>query len=254
VRGAAGRLLALAPPTSLAGRRLRRIGQLLALPEDTMLVEAMCFSEVAAEGRARLLAPELRGKFAGHVPQAVRCSLEATRGRHPVERMIDLELNAFLPDHNLNYIDKMAMQAGVEVRVPLVDPRLLAFAQRLPVSDRIGLFHTKRILRRSQKGRIPDSVLARPKQGFGVPMRAWLRGPARGMMEELTGERAIASRGLFDARAAGELRRRFLDGRIDAAMTLFPMMALELWCRALESWRPAEPPLAQAGAAHQVSR
>ena len=241
LRSAAGRVLAFAPPGSLAGRRARRLGQLLALPEDAMLVEAMCFSEVDAAGRSRLLAPELRARLAGHVPQAIRESLDATRGRHPVARMIDLELNAFLPDHNLNYTDKMAMRAGVEVRVPLADPKLVAFAQRLSVADRIDLRTTKRILRDSQRGRIPDSVLARPKQGFGVPMRAWLAGPARGLMEELTGERAVAARGLFDARAAADLRRGFLAGRIDAAMSLFPMMAVELWCRALAAWRPAEP-------------
>jgi asparagine synthase (glutamine-hydrolysing) len=143
----------------------------------------------------------------------------------------------------------MAMRAGVEVRVPLADPKLVAFAQRLSVPDRIGFRTTKRILRNSQRGRIPDSVLTRAKQGFGVPTRAWLAGPARGLMEELTGERVVAARGLFDARAADELRRGFLAGRIDAAMTLFPMMAVELWCRALAAWQPADtsvPPMAAA--------
>ena len=102
------------------------------------------------------------------MPDALTRSIAVTGRLHPVERMIDLELSAFLPDHNLNYTDKMAMQAGVEVRVPLVDPRLVEFAARLPLNDRITLGTTKRILRRSQKGRLPKSVLHRPKQGFGV--------------------------------------------------------------------------------------
>ena len=51
-----------------------------------------------------------------------------------MERFLDLELNGFMPDHNLNYTDKMAMKVGVEVRVPLVDPELVASAMQLPLS------------------------------------------------------------------------------------------------------------------------
>ena len=227
-------LLSRLPPSGLVSRRLRRIGQLLALPENEMLVEAMSFSEVGSKRRAALLAS------APHVPDALTRSIAVTGRLHPVERMIDLELSAFLPDHNLNYTDKMAMQAGVEVRVPLVDPRLVEFAARLPLNDRITLGTTKRILRRSQKGRLPESVLHRPKQGFGVPMRAWLAGPARPLMEELTGKSVVAARGLFNPAATSALRAEFLAGRIDAAFTLFPMMAIELWCRALGEFRPAD--------------
>jgi len=226
-------LLKFLPPSSLLGRRLRRIGQLMALLEDEMLIEAMSFSEVDAARRAKLLAA------AAHVPDALTDSLAATRGCHPVERMIDLELAAFLPDHNLNYTDKMAMRAGVEVRVPLIDPKLVSFAQRLPLADRISLGATKRILRASQKGRLPDSVLRRPKQGFGVPMRAWLAGPARPLLEELTSEHVLAARGLFVPSEAAALRTAFLAGTVDAAFTLFPMMAIELWCRALDEFPAA---------------
>jgi asparagine synthase (glutamine-hydrolysing) len=223
-------------PGSIRGRRLRRMGDLFAMGEEAMLAEAMSFSAVAGARRRSLLAPGLQGHMpADGIPTAFAESFSATEGLHPVERLLDLELNGFMPDHNLNYTDKMAMQEGVEIRVPLCDPRLVDFAMQLPLSDRIDFRTTKKILRDSQRGRIPDAVLNRAKQGFGVPVRSWLAGPAGPLMEELTSRDVIEARGLFDAGAVAQLREDFLATRIDAAMTLFPLMAIELWCRALDA-------------------
>ena len=235
-RAAAGALARLFPAGGLLGRRLRRTGELLAMDEETMLTEAMSFSAIAGRDRLALLSPEMREGLGGaNGPAPFAESFAATVGLHPVERALDLELNGFMPDHNLNYTDKMAMQAGVEVRVPLCDPKLVDFAMQLPIADKIDPWRTKKILRASQENRLPRSVLGRPKQGFGVPMRGWLRGVARPLMEELTSESVVAARGLFDAAAVSALRGAFLSSTVDAALTLFPLMAIEVWCRALDA-------------------
>ena len=235
-RAATGALARLLPAGSLVGRRLRRTGELLAMDEETMLTEAMSFSAITGQHRLALLSPEMRNTMGGTTgPLAFAASFEATKGLHPVERALDLELNGFMPDHNLNYTDKMAMQTGVEVRVPLCDPKLVEFAMQLPIADKIDLWKTKKILRASQANRIPQSVLRRPKQGFGVPMRGWLRGAARPLMEEMTSETVVSARGLFDAKAVTALRDAFLSSEVDAALTLFPLMAIEVWCRALDA-------------------
>ncbi|MHA1108990.1 MAG: asparagine synthase (glutamine-hydrolyzing) [Alphaproteobacteria bacterium] len=235
-RAATGALARLFPAGSLMGRRLRRTGELLAMDEETMLTEAMSFSAIAGEHRLALLSPWVREALGDATcPAPFAESFAATKALHPVERALDLELNGFMPDHNLNYTDKMAMQAGVEVRVPLCDPKLVDFAAHLPIADKIDPWRTKKILRASQEDRLPRSVLRRPKQGFGVPMRGWLRGAARPLMEELTSESVVASRGLFDAAAVTELRQAFLSSGADAALTLFPLMAIEVWCRALDA-------------------
>lgn len=235
-RGTLGTLARLARPGTVAGRRLARLGALLAMDEETMLAEAMSFSAVTGAARLALLAPDRRADLPPDgIPAPIAESLARSGPLHPVERLIDLELNFFLPDHELNCADKMAMREGVEIRVPLCDPRLVAFAQRLPLDARIDRRRTKKILRESQRGRLPDDVLRRPKQGFGMPMRGWLRGPARPLLAELTAKPVIAARGLFDADAAARLRGDFLAGRADTAMTLFALMAIELWCRALDA-------------------
>ena len=232
-RAVAGAVARLFPADSLVGRRSRRLGELLAMDEPAMLAESMSFSSVAGESRLALLAPDIRDR-ASAIPAPFLASFVETRGLHPVERLLDLEVSGFMPDHNLAYTDRMAMRVGVEVRVPLCDPRLVGFAASVPLGQKIDLHDTKKILRESQAGRLPEGVLRRPKQGFGVPMRGWLRGPARPLMEELTSESTVAGRGLFDAGAVRRLRVAFLDDGLDAAMTLFPLMAIELWCRALD--------------------
>ncbi|MEE2996100.1 MAG: hypothetical protein VX700_03060, partial [Pseudomonadota bacterium] len=63
----------------------------------------------------------------------------------------------------------------------------------------------------------------------------WLNGPARDLMEDLTSPPTVAARGLFDAAAVTALKADFRSNRVDAAFTLFPMMAIELWCRALDN-------------------
>jgi asparagine synthase (glutamine-hydrolysing) len=235
-RALAAWLLDRAGGAGIGGRRRRRVAALLRLAEDDMLAEAMSFSAVMGTGRRALLAAGPRAEIpADGIPAPIWASLEATRGMHPVERLLDLELNGFLPDLNLNYTDKMAMLEGVEIRVPLIDCRMVDFAAGLPLDAKIDLRRTKKILRQSQRGRLPDSVLTRPKQGFGVPIRGWLRGPARPLLEDLTSTATVAARGLFDPDAVGLLRADFLARRIDAAQTLFPIMAVELWCRALDA-------------------
>src|SRR5690606_8320906 len=123
----AATLARLLPAGSLFGRRSRRMARLLAMDEETMLAESMSFSVVEGAGRRALLSPDMRAALGSAlIPLPFAESLAATRGLHPVERLLDLDAGGFLPDHNLAYTDRMAMREGVEVRVPLCDPRLAA--------------------------------------------------------------------------------------------------------------------------------
>lgn len=223
-------------PETLRGRRLRRAGQLLGLPESDMIVEAMSFSALLRNDCAALLSPKIRASLrAEEQLSGLEVLAAKSREQSPVVRQLHLELNSFVPDHNLNYVDKMSMRAGVEVRVPFLDPRLVTYAARLPLSRKINLRETKRILRQSQRDRLPPEILTRGKQGFGVPIRSWLTQTAKPLLEELTSRDVLAARGLFDPQPIGELKKRFYDNQIDCAQTLFSVMAIELWCRKLDA-------------------
>ena len=145
--------------------------------------------------------------------------------------MLYLETKHFLADHNLNYTDRMGMAAGVEVRVPLLDPDLVAFAARLPLDLKQRGRTGKWIFKRAMEPLLPRDVIYRPKTGFGAPLRHWLRHPLRPLVEELLSPTALRRRGLFDPDAVAELVRRDRQGGIDAAYPILALICIELWCR-----------------------
>jgi asparagine synthase (glutamine-hydrolysing) len=87
---------------------------------------------------------------------------------------LEHEFGLRMPELLLMRIDKMTMASSVEARAPYLDPQLIEFAARLPLSLHWMDGDGKRILKRAFDGIVPDSVLARPKQGFGAPVWRWL--------------------------------------------------------------------------------
>lgn len=157
--------------------------------------------------------------------------LDRTRGRPLVDRMLDLELYGFLPDHNLNYTDKAAMAYGVEVRVPLLDKRLVEFAAHVPWSLKTTLWEAKWILKAAVAERLPRSVMRRAKTGFGGPVRSWITGPMRQMVGDVVGSRSFRERGLFDLSEVQRLIDDTAAGRRDGAYLILAIILVELWLR-----------------------
>jgi asparagine synthase (glutamine-hydrolysing) len=149
----------------------------------------------------------------------------------PLNRMLFLETRHFLADHNLNYTDKVGMAVGVEVRVPLLDLELVEFAARIPPGLKQRGAVGKHIFKRAMEPLLPHDVIYRPKTGFGAPLRRWLDGELRGMVEDTLSPAALSARGLFDPAAVAALVRRDRAGQVDGAYTIFALMCLELWCR-----------------------
>lgn len=149
----------------------------------------------------------------------------------PLNQMLYLECKHFLADHNLNYTDKMGMAAGVEVRVPLLDLDLVRLAGSLPIDmkqrGRVG----KWIFKKAMEPYLPHDVIYRPKTGFGVPLRRWLQGVLRPLVDDVLSDKSVRSRGVFDPAAVRQLVRADRAGQVDASYTIFGMACLELWCR-----------------------
>jgi asparagine synthase (glutamine-hydrolysing) len=151
----------------------------------------------------------------------------------PLNRMLFLESKFFLPDHNLNYTDKMSMAVGVEVRVPLLDPDLVSLAARLPIKYKQNGREGKWIFKKAMENYLPHEVIYRPKTGFGAPLRSWLHSEQKlkPLMMDVLSTEAITKRGIFDARSVAELIEKDAKGSLDASYTIFSMMCIELWCR-----------------------
>ena len=149
----------------------------------------------------------------------------------PLNRMLYLDGRFFLADHNLNYADKIPMAAGVEVRVPLLDPDLVALAARLPLSQKQRGGTGKWVLRKAMEPYLPHAVLHREKAGFGAPLRHWLRNDLRPLVDDVLSESSLSRRGLFDPVRVRRLIEADRAQRTDAAYTLFAVMCIEMWMR-----------------------
>lgn len=148
-----------------------------------------------------------------------------------LEKMLYLEKCYFLTDHNLNYTDKLSMACGVEVRVPFLDPRLLELASRLPVGLKQRYGHGKWILKKMAEKYLPKSIIYRPKTGFGVPLRHWLKNDLKCLVDEVLSEESILRRGIFKPQAIHHLIQEDRADKQDYAYVIFTLLCFEIWCR-----------------------
>jgi asparagine synthase (glutamine-hydrolysing) len=101
----------------------------------------------------------------------------------------------------------------------------------MPVDLKLRGLKRKYILKRAAETLLPRDVVWRKKAGFGAPIRSWLRGPLRPLVEDLLSEETIKRRGLFRPEEVGRIISANLSGREDYNLQVFQLMTLELWQR-----------------------
>ncbi len=217
-------------PTSQLSRRFSKAFRYADLSGDERIDSY--FHWISPAVIAPVFSAAIRAELEEEESNLVRDALASLPDSVPsLNRMLYLEGRFFLADHNLNYVDKVSMAAGVEVRVPLLDPELVSLAARLPLRfkqrGRIG----KWVLREAMKPYLPKDVLYRKKAGFGAPLRHWLREDLRPLVEDVLSERSLRDRGIFDPAGVRGLVTLNNERKLDATYPIFGMICIELWCR-----------------------
>lgn len=150
-------------------------------------------------------------------------------GLSRLQQMLALEQRFFLADHNLHYTDAMSMAAGVEVRVPFLDPDLVALSWRLPDGLKQRGRCGKWVLKRAMSGLLPHDVIYRPKSGFGAPLRRWLQHDLHELVVDTLSSSRLATDGLFSPNAVAQLLDDHFSGRTDDAYTIWSLLCISLW-------------------------
>jgi asparagine synthase (glutamine-hydrolysing) len=148
----------------------------------------------------------------------------------PLNRMLYVDTKTWLPDDLLVKADKITMANSLELRVPLLDHKVLEFAARLPQSYKVKGFKTKYILKKALGSRVPREILNRRKAGFPVPLTSWLTNELRDYACGILTDRRTLERGYFNKshlRALVQDRSRAAD----YAQEIFCLLTLELWHR-----------------------
>jgi len=149
-----------------------------------------------------------------------------------MDQMLALEQRFFLSDHNLNYTDKMSMAEGVETRVPFLDTELIEFVARIPNRYKQYGNEGKWVLKKSMEPFLPKKIIYRPKTGFGVPLRRWIKDDLKELLGDFLSVDSLNKRGLFSAQSVQKLISDNHNGKIDASYTLLSLLCIEIWCRA----------------------
>jgi asparagine synthase (glutamine-hydrolysing) len=228
-RGLEGRLT-LGRPGRLRGPRRNLMKFMRGIdmpPPDRYLTYSSYFRRAEMD---RLLTAELRNVVQDPLRRHLSY-LDRVTGDHWLNQLLYLDLKTFLPCLNLAYTDKMSMAASTEVRVPLLDDELVEMTGRLPPELKLHRLTRKYIFKRSMESVLPKSVVWRPKAGFGAPVRSWLVGDLKPMVEEVLSPSAVRARGLFEPEEVRRLIRANQEGTEDNALRLWALLTLEIWQR-----------------------
>jgi len=122
-----------------------------------------------------LLAPDISRRLASDPLDQVDQQLRTSTAQDGQDRLLEFYARFFLAGDVNTKVDRASGAVGLEVRAPLLDTDVVNFACRLPPGLRLRGLTSKYILKRAMQGRLPDSVLQRRKQGFGVPVARWMR-------------------------------------------------------------------------------
>lgn len=184
------------------------------------------------DAKRRLYTPDLRKATEGmDAYEAHRRYFRRVQEAAPLNRLLYVDLKTFLPCLNLITTDKTSMAANLEVRVPFLNREMIEMAARMPPRLKLRGFKRKYILKRALERLLPKEVVWRKKAGFGAPIRSWLRGPLRPLVDDLLSEESVKQRGLFRPYEIKRIVKANLSGREDNNLQVFQLLNLELWHR-----------------------
>ena len=229
-----GRLAALARPLAEAlpsrtdrvgfDYKAKRFARAAALPP---LERHHGWKEIfSAQARTDLAGP---GAAAWDPLDLYRERYAETAGAEPLARMQDVDLGIYLVDDLLVKTDRLSMAHSLELRVPFLDPKVAEFAFSLPTILKVRGTAKKRLLRQALAPLLPREIVHGRKQGFSIPIAAWLRGPLEPFAREVLAPSAITRQGLLDPAAVTPILDRHIAGQEDLSRQIWGLMALTLW-------------------------
>jgi asparagine synthase (glutamine-hydrolysing) len=184
-----------------------------------------------ADERAALYTPGVRSRLGGEAEAALARHFDRFSGLPHDSRMMRFDFETYLPEDVLTKVDRMSMAHSIESRVPLLDNEVIDFAATLPARMKIRDGRRKHVLKETLRTLLPDGVLNRRKQGFGVPLGTWFRGGLTDLFSDVLDAPRTRQRGYFEPAFVSRLLREHLSNERDHTLRLWQLLVFELWHR-----------------------
>lgn len=152
-----------------------------------------------------------------------------TEGWPLLARLMKVDQETYLPDAMLTKADRASMGVGLEVRVPLLDHRVVEFTSIIPEHLKFRNGTGKYLLKKLLTRYLPTGLFERPKMGFGVPIDQWFRKELKEMLLDILSPQRIKMEGLFDEQAVEQKVTEHLSGRANHQYRLWPLLMWEMW-------------------------
>ncbi len=147
----------------------------------------------------------------------------------PVNGELYLDLKTYLADDIMVKVDRMSMAPSLEAREPLLDHKLIEFVFSLPGKMKVRGLETKWIFKKTMERLLPRENIYRPKEGFSIPIKHWLRRELRDLMLDTLNEKRLREGGLFNPLTVGRMINAHLKGRKNYSHQLWALLVFEIW-------------------------
>jgi asparagine synthase (glutamine-hydrolysing) len=220
---------AIVSKSSRRGNRARQLRKLLRGGEGSMLHRHLRWSMLLDERSASILRD---GDATDAVMNAAMAAAEQITGHAPVDdlnRVLAFDLRYGLPGDMLHKVDWASMRQSLEVRVPFLDPEVVAVAEGCPAGWKIDRGMRKRLLIDAYRGHVPDAILDRDKMGFELPIGEFFRRELRDLFLDTVTAGRLEGFEIFDPPAVMRLFDDHCARRGEYADLLFALLSLCAW-------------------------
>jgi asparagine synthase (glutamine-hydrolysing) len=165
------------------------------------------------------------------LPDALRLNKSELPDDDVVSQIMKVDMITYLPDDLLVKSDRSSMAASLEVRLPFLAFPLVEFALSQPSSYKVHGMTTKYLLKKAVAPLLPESILKRPKKGFGIPVAKWLRQEFKPLVDELLSESFVKRQGIFEWNYIKRLLEEHEAERFDRRKQLWTLFQFQWWWR-----------------------
>ncbi|AKU23061.1 XrtA/PEP-CTERM system amidotransferase [Massilia sp. NR 4-1] len=227
-----GTLGRLYPKADWAPRVFRAKTTFEALSRDLVEGYFHGVSIMSDQMRQQLFTPKFRADLQGYKAiDVMRAHADQAPTDDPLSLIQYLDMKTYLPGDILTKVDRASMAHALEVRVPLLDHKLVEWISGLPPEMKLNGSEGKYVFKKSMESYLPNDILYRRKQGFAVPLAAWFRGPLRERVRSSLLGPSLAATGIFNQAYLNEMVEQHQSGRRDYSAPIWTLLMFEAFLR-----------------------